>query len=110
MENLNIQEEHDDEPISNKVVKVTFRLSREEEKEMNELIRQCNIGKSAYLRSRALNFVPKQMPIIDDETKRNLYAIGNNLNQVARQANSGSYDEHAFRFIIQSLKKLLYND
>ncbi len=42
-----------------------------------------------YIRAAALKAVPAQIPAINTETRAELAAIGNNLNQIAKTLNGG---------------------
>ena len=61
-----------------------IRLSKEENDDLNEKVRLCRLSKSALIRLLIKGYKPKEKP---DErfyaALKELYAIGNNLNQLA---------------------------
>lgn len=67
---------------------VHIRLSKEENDDLNEKVNLCRLSKSALIRLLIKGYKPKEKP---DErfyaALKDLYAIGNNLNQLAYKAN-----------------------
>ena len=75
--------------MPNKRIKKQFWLS---ETENQELIRKANLSglsQTSVIRLLLMNYEPREKP--DQrfyETMQQLYAIGNNINQIVRKANS----------------------
>ena len=75
--------------MSNKRIKKQFWLS---ESENQELIRKANLSglsQTSVIRLLLMNYEPREKP--DQkfyETMQQLYAIGNNINQIVSKANS----------------------
>ena len=67
---------------------------------LNQNVQRSGLTREAYLRVLISGFVPREKPPLDFwAMKQELYYIGNNLNQIARQAHAVSaidakhYDE-----------------
>lgn len=75
--------------MPNKRIKKQFWLS---EKENQELIRKANLSslsQTSVIRLLLMNYEPREKPDqMFYETMQQLYAISNNINQIARKANS----------------------
>lgn len=73
------------------IVRTTF----EEYKEIKRLAEKVGLNMSEYIRSRALGFEPREKPPIEFyEAIKQIRAVGNNINQIARLANAtGVLDE-----------------
>lgn len=70
------------------------RLNSEEEKYLEELAERTCLSKSALVRLLILGYKPKEKP--DDDfysLLREMYAIGNNLNQLVAKAHSLGFAE-----------------
>ena len=66
---------------------------------LRKCVAQSGLSQSAYLRLLISGHVPKALPPIEyHKLLRQLYAIGNNMNQIAARANSTGFflaDEYA---------------
>jgi len=70
-------------------IQVIVRLNADEHKKLIKYSQKTGYSKAAYFRSLLNNRVPKEKP--DDrfyEVMRQLSAIGNSMNQIARKANA----------------------
>lgn len=68
---------------------VIFRLNDAELKKFNQMIRKSGVSRQAYLVQYINGFVPPDTPPPDYYSMmRELYYIGNNLNQIAHIANA----------------------
>jgi len=83
-------------------VQILFRLTREEAARFRKRVKKSGLSQEAYLRQIISGLVPTDAPPPDYYAMmRELHAIGNNLNQIARQANASGaihasrYDEAA---------------
>lgn len=75
--------------MKNRTVDLHIRLTKEEASELKRKAKMCRITQSALIRILLNGYEPRQAP--DErfyEAMRQLSAIGNNLNQLARKANS----------------------
>ena len=66
----------------------TFRASEKERQALKALAKKAHMSKSDFIRHAIFN---KEIVVIDGlrDLTRELKAIGNNLNQIARAANAG---------------------
>ena len=73
----------------NKTKTIKFRISDEEEKNIRELAQKCGMKISTYIRKSAIN---EKIVVCDNgmiyKLNSAVRAIGNNINQIARVANS----------------------
>lgn len=75
--------------MKNRTVDLHIRLTEEEVSELKHKAKMCRITQSALIRILLNGYEPRQAP--DErfyEAMRQLSAVGNNLNQLARRANS----------------------
>lgn len=75
--------------MKNRTVDLHIRLTEEEASELKRKAKLCRITQSSLIRILLNGYEPRQAP--DErfyEAMRQLSAIGNNLNQLARKANS----------------------
>jgi hypothetical protein len=67
-----------------------IRFSEDEWQEIRERATRCGLSFGGYLRQLGLGFTPREHPAaLDSEAAYQLARMGNNLNQIARAANSG---------------------
>ena len=80
-------------------IQIILRLTPAEHQALRKCVAQSGLSQSAYLRLLITGHVPKALPPIEyHKLLRQLYAIGNNMNQIAARANSTSFflaDEYA---------------
>lgn len=88
-------------------VKVTFRLNEKECRQLKSNVAKSGLSQESYLRSLIEGYVPKELPPLDYQVLlRNLNAIGNNLNQIAAQANATKHiDKTAFQYEANRLRR-----
>ena len=68
-------------------VAVLFRLTEKEALRLDEKVRRSGLNREAYLRQLISGAVPKDAPPPDYHSMmKDLYRIGNNLNQIAQKA------------------------
>lgn len=68
-------------------VAVLFRLTEKEALRLDEKVRRSGLNREAYLRQLISGAVPKDAPPPDYYSMmKELYRIGNNLNQIAQKA------------------------
>ena len=68
-------------------IKITFRLSKSECERFKKRVKKSGLSQEAYIRQLINGLVPTDAPPPDYFTMmRELYAIGNNLNQIAQKA------------------------
>ncbi len=77
---------------------VSVRLTEEELEIINKKVSDTTLSRESYIRQVVLgNEIKPTPPIEYNELKRELSAIGNNLNQIARVANrTGSINEEMY--------------
>lgn len=72
-----------------RIYKKQFWLTKEEVDLLNEKVKKSNMNQSDFIRNAITNSIVKEKP--DDRfynSIRNLRVISNNLNQIAKRANS----------------------
>ena len=72
-----------------RIYKKQFWLTKEEVNLLNEKVKKSNMNQSDFIRNAITNSIVKEKP--DDRfynSIRNLRVISNNLNQIAKRANS----------------------
>lgn len=75
--------------IRNRNIKIQLWLNKAEARNLQEKARRSHLTVSAYLRHLINGVVPKEAPPPDFfAMMRELHHIGNNLNQIARQAHA----------------------
>lgn len=75
--------------MSNKRIKKQFWLSETENQELIRKAKLSGLSQTSVIRLLLMNYEPREKP--DQrfhETMQQLYAIGNNINQIVRKANS----------------------
>ena len=79
-------------------VAILFRLNKKEAEALDKKVKRSGLNREAYLRQLISGVVPRDAPPPDYYSMmRELHKIGNNLNQIARVANSTGdihYDEY----------------
>lgn len=80
--------------------RINLRLTKSEYEKLQKKADEHNLGMATFLRDRILELSPPvervhDLPKIDPELIRTLSGIGNNINQIARLANSqnASYNQ-----------------
>ena len=75
--------------LNNRTIEIKVRLNRKEADILNEKVKKSCLSREAYLRQLISGLVPQDAPPPDYYAMmRELYRIGNNLNQIARKAQS----------------------
>ena len=75
--------------MNNRTVEIKVRLNQKEADILNERVQKSRLSREAYLRQLINGLVPQDVPPPDYYAMmRELYRIGNNLNQIARKAQS----------------------
>lgn len=81
------------------------RLTDKEMAKLNELVALTPLSREKYVRTVLLGTVPKTRPTRENFTViSQLSAIGNNINQIAKKANTTGYIDAAY--LKEELKKL----
>lgn len=103
--------------MRNRQIKKQVWLNREEATYLKKKSKKAGINESELIRNLIIGYEPKEKP--DDrfyDMMKELRAIGNNLNQIARRANSLNFiDSNIYKnevkklnnFIIEVRKKIL---
>lgn len=96
---------------------INIRLTYDEARELNKLAEKVGLNKSEYIRQRILRYEPREKPPREFyEAIKQIRAVGNNINQIARLANkTGTIDEltckkqfnNLNRFVIDIKKEFL---
>jgi len=88
-------------------IQVIVRLNADEHKKLKKYAKKTGYSQAAYFRSLLNNRVPKEKP--DDsfyEVMRQLSALGNSMNQIARKANAlGFIDAPEYRRQAEQLQQ-----
>lgn len=86
--------------MRNRNIKKQIWINRTENKILKEKARKVGLSEAELIRNLIIGFEPKEKP--DNrfyEVMRDMRAIGNNLNQIARKANSLNYiDFQSYQF------------
>ena len=73
--------------MNSRTIEIKVRLSQKEAGMLNEKVKKSGLSREAYLRQLINGLVPQDVPPPDYYTMmKELYRIGNNLNQIARKA------------------------
>ena len=73
--------------MNNRTIEIKVRLNQKEADILNEKVKKSGLSREAYLRHLIGGLVPQDAPPPDYYVMmRELYRIGNNLNQIARKA------------------------
>ena len=73
-------------------IQIILRLTPAEHQALRKCVAQSGLSQSAYLRLLITGHVPKALPPIEyHKLLRQLYAIGNNITQMAAHANSTGF-------------------
>jgi predicted DNA-binding protein len=86
---------------------VLLRLSSEEYQHLAEQAKTTGLPREVYIRSLIAGYVPKELPPLEYHALlRELSAIGNNLNQIAAQANAVKHiDKTVFIYEANRLRR-----
>ena len=73
--------------MNNRTTEIKVRLNQKEADTLNERVKKSCLSREAYLRQLINGLVPQDAPPTDYYTMmKELYRIGNNLNQIAKKA------------------------
>jgi hypothetical protein len=73
--------------MSRRSVEIKVRLTRKEAEVLNKRVEKSHLSREAYLRHLIAGSIPKDAPTPDYYAMmKELYRIGNNLNQIAQKA------------------------
>ena len=93
-------------------VHIQFWLNKKEAEDFDKKVKRSGLSREAYIRQIINGLVPRDAPPPDYYSMmRELYRIGNNINQIAQQAHSLNfidsrrYDENMRKFE-QAVKKI----
>lgn len=91
--------------MRNRNFSLNIRINEKERDRLDKISHRCNLSKSAYIRMVINGYFPKESPpIAYHETIKELNYIGNNLNQIAKVANTtGIIDKN---YYMEQSKKL----
>ena len=94
--------------MENRTVDLHIRLTEKEASELKRKAKMCRITQSALVRILINGYEPRQAPGERFyEAMRQLSAVGNNLNQLARKANSlGFFDRAEYKRQAEALWRL----
>ena len=84
-------------------------LNEKEDAWLQNSARKAGLSQENFLRALIKGYVPKELPPVEYHGMiRELYAIGNNLNQIAARANAiGHIDRTAFQYEANRLRKAI---
>lgn len=88
---------------------VLLRLSAEEHRQLTDQAKMAGLPREVYIRTLIAGFCPKATPPLEYHALlRELSAIGNNLNQIAAQANATKHiDKTAFQYEAKRLRRVV---
>lgn len=95
-----------------RMIEIKVRLDQKEADTLNKKVKRSGLSREAYVRQLINGLVPRDAPPPDYYSMmRELYRIGNNINQIAQKAHSLNfidsrrYDE-SMREFEQAVKKI----
>ena len=75
--------------MNNRTIEIKVRLNRKEAEALNKRVKKSRLSREGYLRHLINGSVPREAPPPDYYSMmRELYRIGNSLNQVAQKAHT----------------------
>ena len=75
--------------MNSRNIEIKVRLNRKEAESLNKRVRKSRLSREAYLRHLINGSVPRDAPPPDYYSMmRELYHVGNNLNQIAQEAHT----------------------
>ena len=75
--------------MNSRNIEIKVRLNRKEAESLNKRVRKSRLSREAYLRHLINGNVPRDAPPPDYfAMMRELYRVGNNLNQIAQKAHT----------------------
>lgn len=75
--------------MNSRNIEIKVRLNRKEAESLNKRVRKSRLSREAYLRHLINGSVPRDAPPPDYYSMmRELYHVGNNLNQIAQKAHT----------------------
>ncbi|ANU54989.2 plasmid mobilization relaxosome protein MobC [Acutalibacter muris] len=75
--------------LNSRNIEIKVRLNRKEAESLNKRVRKSRLSREAYLRHLINGSVPRDAPPPDYfSMMRELYRVGNNLNQIAQKAHT----------------------
>lgn len=75
--------------MNNRTIEIKVRLNRKEAESLNKRVKKSRLSREGYLRHLINGSVPREAPPPDYYSMmRELYRIGNSLNQVAQKAHT----------------------
>lgn len=75
--------------VNKRNIEIKVRLNRKEAETLNKNVKKSGLSREAYLRHLIAGSVPREAPPVDYYAMmRELYRIGNSLNQVAQKAHT----------------------
>ena len=93
-------------------IEIKVRLNKRESEKLDKLVKKSRLSREAYLRHLINGVVPQDAPSPDYYAMmRELYRIGNNLNQIAQKAHAlqvvdaQRYDEY-YRMLESAIRQI----
>ena len=88
-------------------IKITFRVGKDENERLRKLVKKSGLSQEAYLRHLIHGVIPRDTPPPDYHAMmRELYRIGNNLNQIAQKANAvGAVDVSRYDTAVREFRQ-----
>lgn len=103
-------------PDERRDVSIQFRVNKAELEYLKSLVEASGLERGHYIRHQILKSTPtvkRKMPEVNQKTYHQLSALGNNLNQIARQLNShedfNNVRVSETNFLIKQIYKRLLN-
>lgn len=89
--------------------RVWVRLNKDEYEALQKKVRKTKLSQEGYIRLLLNDVTPKETPPVEYHSFiRELRAIGNSLNQIARRANAGGFIEAPhYRSEVEKLHKAI---
>ena len=73
--------------MNNRTIEIKVRLNRKESEMLNKRVKKSGLSREAYIRHLINGSIPRDAPPSDYfSMMKELYHIGNNLNQIAQKA------------------------
>lgn len=90
----------------NKTDQVRFRVTKSEKEKLEKYAAAAGLTLSQYARALVVNELPPKERL-SAEVIRGIIGVATNLNQIARNSNTGHYEKESIQEIVKALRNAL---
>lgn len=90
----------------NKTDQVRFRVTKAEKEKLEKYAAAAGLTLSQYARTLVVNELPPKERLSADII-RNIIGVATNLNQIAKNSNTGHYEKESIQEIVKALRNAL---